>query len=253
LLKKHEKILTFIFTDPDLRTYYSYAVYPSSSAAMLFTPLIIKACPRQGFRAASSASRLPLVASFRRSLSSTTTAAAAADAATVDDAPSASDIGGLQDKYRANPVSANVVFSSTSELTSGLQSEACIRGKHYINADEPRALGGTDTAPNPLEIMLAALGSCQEITWKAYGQASGIPLDSVSVHLDGSVDLRGFFAVSDKVRPGFQKIEGTVTVTSSASTKQLEGLKKVVDAHCPVLDMLQGVPTTISLKHEKQV
>jgi putative redox protein len=91
---------------------------------------------------------------------------------------------------------------------SRLRSETCIRGKYYMNADEPSALGGTDTAPNPLEILLAALGSCQEITWKAYGQASGIPLDSTSVHLDGTMDLRGLFAVSDKVRPGFQKIEG---------------------------------------------
>ena len=54
-----------------------------------------------------------------------------------------------------------------------------------------------------MEILLAALGSCQEITYKAYAQAMKIPLDSVSLKLDGEIDLRGFFAVDPQIRPGF--------------------------------------------------
>ena len=100
---------------------------------------------------------------------------------------------------------------------------------------------------------LAALGSCQEITYKAYGQASGIPIDSVSVKVTGDIDLRGFFAVAEDVRPGFQKIHGTVTVQSTASTEQLQQLKDMVDAHCPVLDTLKAVPTEIKLIHDEQV
>jgi len=165
----------------------------------------------------------------------------------VDDAPTAADIAGLQKQFSANPEAAMAVFSSTSQLTSGLRSTARIRDKYSIPTDEPKALGGTDTAPNPVEVLLAAFGTCQEITWKAYGQASGIVIDSVSVKLDGEIDLRGFLAVAEDVRPGFQKITGTVTVKSSASTEELEGLKAVVDAHCPVLDMLQAVPITIKL------
>jgi uncharacterized OsmC-like protein len=167
-----------------------------------------------------------------------------------DDAPTASDIAGLQEKYRSDPISAKAVFSATSELTSGLRSTASIRGKFSVAMDEPKALGGTDTAPNPVEVILASLAGCQEITWKAYGQATGTPIESVSVHLDGHIDLRGFFAVDEKVRPGFQEIRGTVTVKSSATTEQLQGLKEIVDGHCPVLDMLKYVPTTIVLKHE---
>lgn len=61
--------------------------------------------------------------------------------------------------------------------------------------------------------------------------------------------MRGFFAVDPTVRPGFQKITGTVTVKSStATTEQLEGLKAVVDTHCPVLDMVGAVPVEIGLE-----
>jgi uncharacterized OsmC-like protein len=117
-----------------------------------------------------------------------------------------------------------------------------------LTIDEPPALGGTDAGPNPVELVLAALASCQEITYRAYATALGIPLDSVSVKLDGNLDLRGFFAVKDDVRSGFGGIRGTVNLRSSASPEELTKLKAVVDAHCPVLDMLRTpVPVDLQL------
>ena len=116
--------------------------------------------------------------------------------------------------------------------------------------DEPPSLGGTDLGPNPVELVLTALATCQEITYRAYATALGVPLDSVSVKLDGSLDLRGFFAVSDTARPGFSSVRGTVTLKSSASPEALAQLKQVVDAHCPVLDILRApVPVELSLAH----
>jgi uncharacterized OsmC-like protein len=64
----------------------------------------------------------------------------------------------------------------------------------------------TDTGPNPVEVVLAALATCQEITYRAYATTLGIPLESVSVTLEGSLDLRGFFAVKDGVRAGFNDV-----------------------------------------------
>jgi putative redox protein len=156
----------------------------------------------------------------------------------------------LQEAYRTKPATAKAVFSSKSQLTTGFLTAATIRDKFTVSMDEPKALGGSDTAPNPVEVLLAALCGCQEIAWKAYAQATGIPIESVSVEIHGDIDFRGFFAVSDEVRPGFERITGTVTVKSSASTEELEGLKRIVDVRCPVSDMLQAVPTTITLKHE---
>jgi putative redox protein len=99
-----------------------------------------------------------------------------------------------------------------------------------------------------VELVLAALATCQEITYRAYATALGIPLESVSVKLDGALDLRGFFAVDDKVRPGFTGVQGTVTLKSSGTKAQLAKLKQVVDAHCPVLDILRApVPVQLDL------
>ena len=75
----------------------------------------------------------------------------------------------------------------------------------------------------------------------------GFPLTDVSVKLEGTIDLRGFFAAAVDVRPGFREVRGTVRFDSPASEDDLRRLKKVVDAHCPVLDLFRN-PTPITLE-----
>lgn len=153
-----------------------------------------------------------------------------------------------QTKFKANPQAAQVTFRSESSLQDGLRSQVTLRG-HSLTVDEPEELGGTDSGPNPVELILAALGSCQEITYRAYATALGIPLEKVSVTLDGDIDLRGFFGVDDSVRPGYGAIKGTVALISTASEAELHKLRDAVNAHCPVLDMLtRPVPVSLELE-----
>ena len=115
-----------------------------------------------------------------------------------------------------------------------------------VAVDEPEALGGTDKAPNPVEYALISLATCQEITYRLYADSLGIPLTDVKVNLEGELDLRGFFGVDSSIRPGYQKITGSVVFDSDASEEQLTKLKEIVDKHCPVLDLFtKGVDVTI--------
>ena len=143
------------------------------------------------------------------------------------------------------PDQANAWFEAQTRLGEGFNSTAAIR-QFTLHVDEPAGLGGKDSAPTPVEYVLTALGSCQEITYRLYADALGIPLSSVSVKLRGLVDLAGFFAADEKVRPGFQRIEAEVTLESSASDDELRKLKETVDRHCPVLDILRN-PTPVAL------
>ena len=95
--------------------------------------------------------------------------------------------------------------------------------------------------------MLAALASCQEITYRLYADRLGVPLDGVSVTVEGDIDLRGFTGADDSVRPGFRDIRIKVDLTSSAPLEALERVKATVDKHCPVLDIIgNAVPTAIT-------
>ena len=138
-----------------------------------------------------------------------------------------------------HPEQALATFAAESRAQSGLHRRVAIRD-FSVDVDEPPVLGGTNLAPNPVEYALAALATCQEITYRLHAAALGIPLREVSVKLEGDIDLRGFFAVNDTVRPGFKEIRGTVRFDSPAEPEQLQKLPEVVDAHCPVLDLFRN-------------
>src|SRR6202522_2850745 len=156
-----------------------------------------------------------------------------------------------QANLRADATNAKAVFSVDSQQVENLRSEAKIR-QFSLTVDEPPTLGGSDAGPNPVELVLAALATCQEITYRAYATALGVPLDSVSVKLEGSLDLRGFFAVKDGVRAGFNNVRGVVNLKSSAPASDLAKLKEVVDAHCPALAIIRDpVPVEFELDAEQ--
>ena len=156
---------------------------------------------------------------------------------------------GTQTALGADPAQAQATFEAQSRQGHGLDSDVTVR-QFTVGVDEPAGLGGQDTAPNPVEYVLAALGACQEITYRLYADALGIPLNGVSVKLAGAIDLRGFFNVDDSVRPGFQAIRADVVLDSPASDADLARLKEVVDRHCPVLDILRN-PTPVELALHK--
>ena len=152
---------------------------------------------------------------------------------------------GAQEALRAEPAQAQTTYTAESRQAAGLRSEVQVR-QFGLTVDEPEALGGSDQGPSPVELVLAALASCQEITYRIYADSLGIPLDSVSVKVSGDLDLRGFLAVDEAVRPGFQAIRAEVTLDSPASEAELKRLKATVDRFCPVLDIL-GKATPVSL------
>ena len=145
-----------------------------------------------------------------------------------------------------HPEQGLVTFAVESRGQDGLHRRVSIRD-FSVDVDEPPLLGGTDRAANPVEYALAALATCQEITYRLHAAALCIPLKDVSVKLECDLDLRGFFRAADGVRPGFKEIRGSVQFDSTASAEELKRLKEVVDAHCPVLDLFSN-PTPVRLE-----
>jgi putative redox protein len=145
-----------------------------------------------------------------------------------------------------HPEQATATFAVKRSGHGGLYRKVKVRD-FTIDVDEPAALGRTDKAPNPVEYALAALATCQEITYWLHAAALGLPLNDVSVKLEGTIDLRGFFAAAPGVRTGFNNIRGTVQFDSTATSEDLRRRKQVVVAHCPDLDLIRN-PTPVTLE-----
>ena len=157
----------------------------------------------------------------------------------------------MQKVLQKNPAAGHARFKAETHQVSGLQSRARIR-QFGLDIDEPPALAGTDQGPNPVELILAALGACQEITYRLYAEKLGIPIDRISVDVTGDLDLRGFFAVDDATRPGFGAIKASVTIDSPASDEEISRLQAIAEAHCPVLDILsQPTPVHLDIAREQ--
>ena len=153
----------------------------------------------------------------------------------------------IQEQGHSEPDNCKATLETSSVLGGRFRSDVKIRD-HAMTIDEPEAIGGTDRGPTPVEVILAALGSCQEITYRAYAAVLDISIDKISVELEGDIDFRGFFGVDDSIRPGFEQIRARVKLESDAPESEIERLRETVNKHCPVLDILSNkVPVDLDV------
>jgi uncharacterized OsmC-like protein len=155
-------------------------------------------------------------------------------------------VDGLSAAIATDQSNAAAQFHIAAAHVTDTATEVSVRsGAHHVTVDEPTTLGGRGAGPNPVEYALAALGSCQVITYQFWAAKLGLQLDTVQVDVSGRLDLHGFLGLADDVRPGFQQISMRVRLTGPESAKRYAELTEMVDTHCPVLD-LYGNPTPVS-------
>ena len=112
-----------------------------------------------------------------------------------------------------------------------------------IETDEPAPLGGTDAAVDPMELVLAAVGTCLSIGWVTQARKRGIDYRDLRIDVSGDYDLRGYLDLDADTRPGFSDISYTVTVDTDASPEQLAEIKNAAERTSPMFDnVLNATP-----------
>lgn len=158
-------------------------------------------------------------------------------------------VGALASKIQGEPQAAATVWQAEVTWTGAFRSEARIRDFAPLQSDEPPGLGGTDTAPNPVEQLLAALGNCLAVGYAANAAAAGINIEDLRINLAGDLDLRTFLGLADG-NAGYEAIKVDVDLRSDASADQLAQLHERVVGTSPVGHTLsRAVPLRIELNN----
>ncbi len=92
--------------------------------------------------------------------------------------------------------------------------------------DEPPVLLGDDTAPNPSEAALAALGSCLAVGIHANAVAQGITITSLELELEADINITSVWGTGDtSPKPvGFDAVRVKVHLDSDASPEKADAL-----------------------------
>ncbi len=122
------------------------------------------------------------------------------------------------------------------KLRDGFVTTASARG-HEVHTDLPPD-DGTNTAMNPEELLLAALGSCMSQTAKLYARRKGWDLQGVDVHLE----VERFSAKDYEDYAGDERfvheIRETIVFHGELDDDQRTRLKEIT-GKCPVRRIIQ--------------
>lgn len=121
--------------------------------------------------------------------------------------------------------------SMSVRYTSGDRFTASVRG-HEIHVDQPEQDGGEDSAPTPVELLVASLATCVAHYARRYLRRHELPTDGLGVTAEWEI-------VTGPARVG--PVVVVLTVPDGVPADRLEALLKVA-SHCTVHNTLTHAP-----------
>lgn len=142
----------------------------------------------------------------------------------------------VRERVGDDPARAVVHLRAEGRMEAGARVELR-SGAFEFAADEPVSVGGTGTAPNPVQMALAALASCQAITYRYWAEVLGLRLAGVTVTVEADFDTGAFFGFPGAGTPAPSNVRCSVSLDGPEPAGRYEELAAAVDEHCPVLDL----------------
>ncbi|WP_254514652.1 OsmC family protein [Novosphingobium sp. G106] len=147
-------------------------------------------------------------------------------------------LNGVVGEIQQDASKALVRFSVATRWTGQTGSKTTVKGyeiageqvarEFEIEADEPHELLGTNQAPNPQELLMAAVNACMTVGYVAGASLRGITLSRLEIDTTGQLDLRGFLGLDDGVPPGYEQIDYTVRIAGDGTPEQFDEIHAAV-------------------------
>ena len=125
------------------------------------------------------------------------------------------------------------VLDKPVTVSIGIQKYACVvewRNGEFI-VDEPEKSGGGDKGPDPMTLLLSALGSCTAATLKMYIDRKGWDIPNITVALNMYHEIKGDHTIT--------VIDREINFKSIVTDEQRDRLIQIAKV-CPISKMLEG-------------
>jgi uncharacterized OsmC-like protein len=148
-------------------------------------------------------------------------------------------------QWRASTTWVNGTHSrSTVHEFSGLGAEHTHRRPFVFDADHPEVFAAEDDGATPVEIVLAALGSCLTAGVAAVATHRGVQLRSVTASIEGDMDIQGILGIDPDVRNGYSAIRVRFEIDADADRADLEAIVAQSQKRSAVFDLVTN-PTNV--------
>lgn len=120
-----------------------------------------------------------------------------------------------------------------------------VAGKHQVAVDEPVAMGGKDSAADPLSTFIASLLACENVMAQIIAKEMNFDLQGISFEAEGNIDITGLMG-NLEVDPKFQEVTVKAYVQTSETQERIDEMKKAVDLRCPIFRTIKdaGIPVS---------
>ena len=149
----------------------------------------------------------------------------------------------LATKGKANPASGKVTLKAKTVTEGQFRNLTFIRDLAPVVIDEPPHLLGENTAPNPSESVLAALGACLAVGYMANASQRGIDLTEISVEIEGDIDVSAVWGLGDTPEgkvAGFTAVRVKAHLVGNASREELADIVERANKWSPVANTLRN-------------
>lgn len=144
-------------------------------------------------------------------------------------------------------MSKELKFSISSVSESPAKTRIQTRGFN-LTVDEPKALGGTDQAPNPVEYILAGYAGCINVVAHIIAEELDFFLENLQINIDGFLNPDRLFGKSLEERAGYKQIDVRLETTTEIDPELKKRWLHEISHRCPVNDNLTNqTPISFSI------
>jgi putative redox protein len=144
-----------------------------------------------------------------------------------------------------------VTNRARAEMLDGKACAIHVRDFPPLISDEPPTRGGENRGQSPLELLLASLCACTNVTTSRMAEKLRFHYSGLEMHAEGELDTRGRRGLAD-VPVHYRAVRLRVTIASDETDQRVERLAELVARYCPVDTLMRPVVPDFDVTWERK-